>query len=72
MRSDFYNPNLTFGSIPTTCYRNERPAFFHSGEKPKDTDDRLEAFLRGMVKTVKMINSPLFMTENPLRHTRNG
>lgn len=53
MRSDFYNPNLTFGSIPTTCYRNERPAFFHSGEKPKDTDDRLEAFLRGMVKTVK-------------------
>ncbi|MBQ6713963.1 MAG: hypothetical protein IJN15_00255 [Clostridia bacterium] len=53
MNKNFYNPNLTFGSIPTTCFRNERPGFFHSGTKPKDNDNRLEAFMRCLFKTVR-------------------
>ena len=53
MNKNFYNPNITFGSIPTTCFRNERPGFFHSGTKPKDNDNRLEAFMRCLSKTVR-------------------
>lgn len=48
-----YNPNLTFGSIPTTCFRSERPAFFHNGIKPVDTDQPLEWFLRKLTETVR-------------------
>lgn len=48
-----YNPNLTFGSIPTTCFRAERPAFFHNGVKPVDTDVPLEGFLRKLTSAVR-------------------
>lgn len=48
-----YDPNLTFGSIPTTCFRSERPAFFHNGVKPVDMDEPLEAFLRKLTATVR-------------------
>lgn len=44
--------NLTFGHIPTTCFRTERPAFFHSGSRPKDVDQPLEKFIRMLKKTV--------------------
>lgn len=45
--------NLTFSSIPTTCYRTERPAFFHQGERPTDVDDPLEKFIRNLSNTVR-------------------
>lgn len=48
-----YNPNLTFGSVPTTCFRNERPGFFHSGTRPKDIDNSIEYFIRNMAQTVR-------------------
>ena len=45
--------DITFSSIPTTCFRTERPAFFHSGERPAETDDPLDNFMRILSKTVK-------------------
>lgn len=45
--------DITFSSIPTTCFRTERPAYFHSGEKPADSDEPLDRFIRILSKTVK-------------------
>lgn len=45
--------NLTFGSIPTTCFRTERPAFFHKGSRPVDTDVPIEKLIRQMSQTVR-------------------
>lgn len=45
--------NLTFGQIPTTCFRTERPAFFHKGECPVDDDVPIDLLLRQMVQTVQ-------------------
>lgn len=44
--------NITFSSIPTTCFRQERPAYFHAGEKPEENDEPLERFIRILSKTV--------------------
>lgn len=45
--------NLTYGSIPTTCFRTERPAFFHKGTRPVDTDVPIEKLIRQMSQTVR-------------------
>lgn len=45
--------SLTFSSIPTTCFRTERPAFFHKGERPKDVDEPLEKLIRQLSTTVR-------------------
>lgn len=45
--------NLTFGSFPTTCYRTERPAFFHKGSRPVDIDVPIEGFIRNLNTTVR-------------------
>ncbi len=45
--------NMTFGEIPTTCFRAERPSFFHNGVKPKETDQPFDAFLRKLRTTVR-------------------
>ena len=47
------NFNLTYGSIPTTCFRTERPAFFHKGSRPVDTDVPIEKLIRQMSQTVR-------------------
>lgn len=47
------NHNLTFGSIPTTCFRTERPSFFHKGESPVDVDVPIEKLIRQMSQTVR-------------------
>ena len=44
--------NITFSSIPTTCFRTEPPAFFHGGEQPVDVDEPLEKFIRTLSRTV--------------------
>ena len=45
--------NLTFSGIPTTCFRTERPAFFHKGLRPSDTDNPLEKLIRKLSTTVR-------------------
>lgn len=45
--------NLTYGTIPTTCFRTERPAFFHKGSRPVDTDVPIEKLIRQMSQTVR-------------------
>lgn len=45
--------NMTFGEIPTTCFRPERPNYFHNGIKPKETDQPFDAFLRKIRSIVK-------------------
>ena len=55
-----YNPNLTFGGIPTTCFRAERPGFFPNGVVP--TDKPLEEFLRKM--TVAQFDKLLIHSKN--------
>lgn len=45
--------DITFSSIPTTCFRTERPAYFHSGKKAADNDEPLDKFIRILSKTVK-------------------
>ena len=47
------NKNLTYGTIPTTCFRTERPAFFHKGKRPVDTDVPIEKFIRQLSQTVQ-------------------
>lgn len=45
--------DITFSSIPTTCFSTERPAYFHSGEKPADKNEPLDRFIRILSRTVK-------------------